>query len=171
MELFSKILVSIGLMQCKTDPCLFCLFDKNGKLLAIVVVYCDDCLITGRAKAVEDVKAGISEQFKIEDLGKLSHHLGVDYKFGRDERGTYILSSINEYHESMIRDFEKDIGSSLKTFSTTGTAVTPPLCSTPEDEIIVKEEYRSYVGRILFACGKTEPTLSKGLLVKPVKAR
>ena len=38
MELFSKILVSIGLKQCKTDPCLFCLFDKHGKLLAIVVV-------------------------------------------------------------------------------------------------------------------------------------
>ncbi|KAI2505738.1 GAG-pre-integrase domain [Fragilaria crotonensis] len=160
MELFSKILVSIGLKQCKTDPCLFCLFDKNGKLLAIVVVYCDDCLITGRAKSVAEIKAGISKQVKIEDLGKLSRHLGVDYKFGRDEHGPYILSSMNEYHESMIRDFEKDIGSSLKTFSTPGAAVTPPLRSTPEDEIILNEEYRSYVGRIMFACGKTEPTLS-----------
>ena len=60
----------------------------------------------------------------------------------------------------MIRDFEKDIGSSLKTFSTPGAAVTPPLRSTPEDEIILNEEYRSYVGRIMFACRKTEPTLS-----------
>jgi hypothetical protein len=43
----------------------------------------------------------------------------------------------------MIRDFEKDIGSSLQTFSTPGAAVTPPLRSTPEDEIILNEEYRS----------------------------
>jgi hypothetical protein len=50
MELFSNILVSIRLKQYKTDPCLFCLFDKNGKLLANVVVYCNNCLITGRAK-------------------------------------------------------------------------------------------------------------------------
>ena len=68
---------------------------------------------------------------------------------------------MKEYHESMVRDFEKDIGSSLKTFSTPGAAVTPPLRSTPEDEIILNDdEYRSYVGRIMFACGKTEPTLS-----------
>ena len=160
MELFSKILVSIGLKQCKTDPCLFCLFDKNGKLLAIVVVYCNDCLITGRTKAVADIKAGISRHVKIEDLGKLSRHLGVDYKFGRDEHRPYILSSMNHHHKSMIRDFEKDIGSSLKTFLTPGAAVTPPLRSTPEDEIILNDEYRSYVGRIMFACGKTEPTLS-----------
>ena len=59
----------------------------------------------------------------------------------RDEHGPYILSSMNEYHESMIRDFEKDIGSSLtKMFSTPGAAVTPPLCSTPEDQIILNEE-------------------------------
>ena len=92
--------MSIGLEQCKTDQCLFCLFDKNGKLLAIVVVYCNDCLITGRAKAVADIKAGISKQVKIEDLGKLSRHLGVDYyKFSCDEHGPYIWSSMNEYHK------------------------------------------------------------------------
>ena len=83
--------------------------------------------ITGRAQLVADIKAGISKQVKIEDLGKLSCHLGVDYKFGHDEHGHYILSSMNEYHESMVRDFEKDIGSSLKTFSTPGAAVTPHL--------------------------------------------
>ena len=125
-----------------------------------MVVYCNDCLITRRAKAVADIKAGISKQVKIEDLGKLSRHLGVDYKFGHDEHGPCIWSSMNEYHESMIRDFEKDIGNSLETFSTPGAAVTPSLRSTPEDEIILNEEYRSYVGRIMFACGKTEPTLS-----------
>ena len=53
-----------------------------------MVVYCDDCLITGRAKSVAEIKAGISQQVKIEDLGKLSLHLGVDYKFTRDEHGT-----------------------------------------------------------------------------------
>ena len=124
-----------------------------------MVVYCNDCLITERAKAVADIKAGISKQVKIEDLGKLSRHLGVDYKFGRDEHGPFIWSSMNECHESMIRDFEKDIGSSLKTFSAPGAAVTPPLRSTPEDEIILNEEYRSYVGRIMETSLKLrEPT-------------
>ena len=60
----------------------------------------------------------------------------------------------------MIRDFEKDTDSSLKTFSTPGAAITTPLCSTsPEDEIILNKEYLSYVGRIMFGGGKTALTL------------
>jgi hypothetical protein len=30
METFSMILMSLGLKQCKTEPCLFYLFDKDG---------------------------------------------------------------------------------------------------------------------------------------------
>ena len=56
MESFSKVLKSLGLMQCQTDPCLFCLFDRYGKLQAIVVVCCYDCIITGREKWVTKLK-------------------------------------------------------------------------------------------------------------------
>lgn len=160
METFAKILKSLGLVQCKTDPCLFCLFGQDQKLLALVVVYCDDCILSGRSKWVNKLKLGIAKQVKISDLGKLKRHLGVDYKFGRDEHGHYIGSSMKDYHESMVRDFEKEEFGSAKTFSTPGAAVTPPLRSTPDDEIIMLDKFRSYVGRIMFACGKTEPTLS-----------
>jgi hypothetical protein len=160
METFSSILTSLGLKQCKTDPCLFCLFDEDGKLLVIVVVYCDDCIITGRSKWVTQIKVGITGQVKISDLGNLKRHLGVDYDFGCDAHGQYIRSSMTEYLDSMVRDFETDMSDSIKTFSTPGAAVTPPLRSSPEDEIILNEKFRSYVGRIMFACGKTEPTLS-----------
>ncbi|KAI2489962.1 Reverse transcriptase (RNA-dependent DNA polymerase) [Fragilaria crotonensis] len=160
METFSKILKSLGLIQCKSDPCLFCLFDKDKSLLALVVVYCDDCIITGRLKWVNELKMGISKQVKISDLGKLRRHLGVDYEFGHDEHGQYIQSTMKDYHEAMVRDFEKEQYCSIKTFSTPGAAVSPPLRSSPDDEIIMIEEFRSFVGRIMFACGKTEPTLS-----------
>jgi hypothetical protein len=52
------------------------------------------------------------------------------------------------------------MSSSIKMFSTPGAAVTPPLRSSPDNKIILNEEYRSCVGLIMFACGKTEPTLS-----------
>ncbi len=67
---------------------------------------------------------------------------------------------MTEYLDSMVRDFETDMSDSIKTFSTPGAAATPPLRSLPEDKIILNEKFRSYVGRIMFACGKTEPTLS-----------
>jgi hypothetical protein len=69
METFSYILTSLGLNQCKTYPCLFCLFDKDGNQLVMVVVHCDKCTIAGRSKWVIQIKIGISGQMKILDLG------------------------------------------------------------------------------------------------------
>ncbi|KAI2499054.1 Reverse transcriptase (RNA-dependent DNA polymerase) [Fragilaria crotonensis] len=160
MYTFAKILTKLGLVQCKTDPCLFTLHDESGNLMAIVVVYCDDSIITGFRTVVDRLKKGISGAVAISDLGKLVRHLGVDYEFGRDDYGNYIKSSMTEYIESIVRDFEKDLATTLKDYKTPGAAVTPPLRSTPEDEIVLHELFRSYVGRVMFACGKSEPTIS-----------
>ena len=161
MATFAKILRDLGMIQCKTDPCLFMLFDKDtGKLLALVVVYCDDCIITGVQSAVTMIKKGISAIVKISDLGKLKRHLGVDYEFGTDEDGDYILSNMTDYVQSIVRDYEEYMESEIREFATPGASVTPPLRSTAEDEIINMETFRSFVGRILFACGKTEPIIS-----------
>ena len=160
MATFSKILTRLGLKQCKTDPCLFTLHDDKGNLLALVVVYCDDSIITGFREHVTRLKKGISDAVTISDLGKLVRHLGVDFAFGTDTNGKYLKSSMTDYLQAIVRDFEKDMESKLKEQKTPGAAVTPPLRSTEEDEIVMQELYRSYVGRLMFACGKTEPTLS-----------
>ena len=160
METFTAILLGLGLIQCKTDPCLFMMFSTDGTLDALVVVYCDDCIITGIHPVVEKIKAGISRSVKISDLGNLKRHLGVDYEFGTDSEGDFIRSYMTDYVESIVRDYEEFKESGIKEFSTPGASVTPPLRSSVDDEIIDMEPFRSFVGRILFACGKTEPTIS-----------
>jgi hypothetical protein len=55
---------------------------------------------------------------------------------------------------------ESETESTVRGFTTPGAAVTPPLRSTEDDEIIEMERFRSFVGRIMFACGKTEPCIS-----------
>jgi hypothetical protein len=160
MMTFAKILINLGLTQCKTDPCLFTLHDPDGNLLVLVVVYCDDSIITGIRKHVDRIKKGISDAVAISDLGNLVRHLGVDYETGRDKSGKYIRSSMTDYLEAIVRDFETDVNAKVKEHKTPGAAVTPPLRSTPEDEIVLQELYRSYVGRIMFACGKSEPAIS-----------
>ena len=103
MQKFTKILKSLGLIQeCKMDPCLFLLFGKDIMLLALMVVYCDDCILTGCSKYINELKNRISEQVKISDLRNLKRHLGVDYEFGRDEHGEYIQTTMKDYHESMV---------------------------------------------------------------------
>ena len=85
----------------------------------------------------------------------------LDYEFGQDKDGKYVKSStMTDYLEAIVRDFEKDLAMTLKVFTTPDAAVTPPLCSTAEDEIVLHGLYRSYVGRIMIACGKSESTLS-----------
>ncbi|KAI2509180.1 hypothetical protein MHU86_5190 [Fragilaria crotonensis] len=83
----------------------------------------------------------------------MKRHLGVDYKFGRDEHGQYIQTTMKDYHESMVQDYEKVMSGSIKTFSTRAAVTRSAI-----NEIILIEEFRSFVGRIMFACGKTEPS-------------
>ncbi len=85
METFSKSLKSLGLIQCKSDPCIFVLLDKCGNLQAIVVVCGNDCIITGREKWVMRLKIGILGKRTTSDLSELKVHLGVDYRFGYNE--------------------------------------------------------------------------------------
>ena len=59
METFSRILVGLGLTQCKSDPCLFVLRDVGGELCAMVAVYCDDSIITGFSSSVDMIKSRI----------------------------------------------------------------------------------------------------------------
>ena len=160
METFSKILTALGMTQCKSDPCLFVQFDENERLVLMVVVYCDDCIITGYKTYVAKIKEGIAKTVKISDLGKLKKHLGVDYEFGSDEEGNFVKCHMSEYLKAIVRDFEKEINKTIKPRKIPGAAVTPPLKSKEGDEIIMQETYRSYVGRVMFACGKSEPTIS-----------
>jgi hypothetical protein len=85
MEIYSKSVKSLGLIQCKSDPCLFVLFDKYGIIQVIVVVICDDCIIAGREKWVTRLKIGISGKMAMSDLGELKRYLGVDFRFSYDE--------------------------------------------------------------------------------------
>ena len=48
MNTFSGILTDLGMRQCKSDPCLF-VFPVSGDPLVIILVYCDDCIMTGTA--------------------------------------------------------------------------------------------------------------------------
>ncbi|KAI2503033.1 gag-polypeptide of LTR copia-type [Fragilaria crotonensis] len=125
MMTFAKILINLGLTQCKTDPCLFTLHDPDGNLLVLVVVYCDDSIITGIRKHVDRIKKGISDAVAISDLGNLVRHLGVDYETGRDKSGKYIRSSMTDYLEAIVRDFETDVNAKVKEHKTPGAAVTP----------------------------------------------
>ena len=86
MLTFSNILKSIGMQNCKSDPCLF-IFPLSGDLNAITIIYFDDFIITGINNTVKILKKEISKHAKITQPGVRTQHLGVNWKFGDDKNG------------------------------------------------------------------------------------
>jgi hypothetical protein len=62
------------------------------------------------------------------------------------------------YATNMVSDFVQEFGS-IRDFNTPGPTGAPPTRSSTEDTIIEMEKFRSFVGRLMFAAGKTEPTI------------
>jgi Reverse transcriptase (RNA-dependent DNA polymerase) len=83
MNKFSNILIELGMLQRKNDPCLF-IFQFSGGPKFIILVYFDDCIMTGTSLTVKKLKLGISNRVNNTELGTFSRNLGVDWKFGTD---------------------------------------------------------------------------------------
>ena len=105
------------------------------------------------------IKSGIKDCVSISDLGVLQRHLGVDYEFGSDHLGKYLRCSMDNYVASIVKDFTEEFNPTRE-FNTPGATGPPPTCSTKDESIIEMESFRFYVGRVMFALGKTEPTTS-----------
>ena len=156
MNTFSNILIDLGMRQCKTDPCLF-IFPISGDPKCIILVYCDDCIMTGTALTVKKLKLGISKKVNITEIGTFSRHLGVDWKFGTDDDGDYLESSMISYVNSICKDLEAFINKPLKLHDTPGPSHTCLMKNENQESIKNLDEYRSFVGRLLFMARKTDP--------------
>jgi len=162
MLTFSNILKSIGMRQCKSDPCLF-IFPVSGDPKAIIIVYCDDCIITGINNTVKSLKEEISKHVKITQPGILTQHLGVNWKFGDDKYGPYLEGSMHEYTKSICNDYEKFMGATIKPQNTPGAHNVKLQKNHDELNIINIDEFRSFVGRILFMARKVDPYLTNSV--------
>ncbi|MEG7668171.1 reverse transcriptase domain-containing protein, partial [Listeria monocytogenes] len=47
----TKILKTLGFVQCLSDPCLFMHLPK----MVYIIIYVDDCLIVGKPKEIESI--------------------------------------------------------------------------------------------------------------------
>ncbi|KAI5350419.1 hypothetical protein L3X38_003310 [Prunus dulcis] len=74
---FSSAIRTIGFCQSKADYSLFT--QVKGTSLTIILLYVDDMVITGNNEAeIKNLKAFLSSQFRIKDLGTLKYFLGVE---------------------------------------------------------------------------------------------
>lgn len=80
-EKINKSLENLGFIKCPQEHAVYIRW-MTDKVL-IVGVYVDDLLVTGTSVAVVDeFKQLMNEQFKMNNLGKLSYYLGIEVKMG-----------------------------------------------------------------------------------------
>ena len=161
-EKFRRVLTSkdVGMVVSEVDPCMYYKFDSQGTLVAILIHHVDDAIITGHKNIVREIKAAISKVMGVKDEGTLSKHLGVTYEFQGD--GSLIMQQ-SEYIKDIIDTYE-DMFGPCKSFSTPGyPGTTLSRADKENEEPVLLSEYRSFVGKILFAMKKTYPEIANAV--------
>jgi hypothetical protein len=159
LKTFTRQLTEMGLTPSDVDPCLFYKRDPNTrKVILLVIVYVDDILCCGPATEIEWLKAQVRKSNNITELGRLNKYLGLWYKWGRDKDGPFVKATMNDMAETIIGDYEKHVGRTIKEAKTPGfPGTTLTKSSDKEAEGIETEKYRSLVGKIMYYVVKIAP--------------
>jgi hypothetical protein len=152
LKTLMKLLTEIGLTQSSVDPCLFYKKDANtGKTVLLVMLHVDNVDSCGTKEEIEWLKKKVREKFSITDLGRMKGFLGLWYEWERDENGPFVKASMNELAETIVGDYEKHVGRSIKEAKTPGFPGTT-LQNGEDDQAkgIETEKYRSLVRNIMY---------------------
>jgi hypothetical protein len=96
---FTSVVTAVGFVASQHDPVLFVHTSPRG--CTLILLYVDDMLITGGDfEYIAFVKARLSEQFHMSDLGPLSYFLGIEVTSTFDG---YYLSQRKYIHDLLDR--------------------------------------------------------------------
>ena len=73
---FKSHMEFINFSQCSAEPCIF--VKREVEDLSIIAVYVDDLIvITSTPELMKNIKEDLAARFRMKDLGKLHHCLGM----------------------------------------------------------------------------------------------
>jgi hypothetical protein len=163
MRTFSKYLIeTVGLMQSKVDPCVFIKRDKDEKLVLLLAIYVDDTIITGANREVMRAYKLIQLKFIIDILGTLLKHLGIIWKWIKNEKGEICLQATMPLMlEDILKSYEQATGKQATIAPTPGY---PGLVLSKYTRTPIKlGEYRSLVGKLIYYMTKIAPDISNAV--------
>ena len=153
---FTNFLVNeCGFKACRTDPCILYL-RENGILKIVMTIHVDDSLCAGNKKDLQKLYEKIRTKYNITTLGEITKYLGVRYDWKTDEKGErYVVASMKRNAEEIISYYEKVTGTKAKIAKTPGSQNS--VLEKNEEEVVMLDEYRSLVGKLLFYVVKVAP--------------
>src|SRR5271154_6302317 len=150
-----RYLKSIGFEQLYSDPCVYVNKEKG----IILAMWVDDLLIFGKdMDSVNDLKAQLSEEYEMKDMGELEYFLGIQVH--RDRERKIIHISQPGYNRTILERFGMQDSKPASTPLSTGARLTK---ATVTDTLIDQKEYQSMIGSIMYAMLATRPDLAQSI--------
>lgn len=149
---FEAFMLKSGFKQCIMDTCIYT--RGVGQSRIILGIHVDDQAIVGPCiKVINQFKEDLAKEFKMKDLGALTHILGVEVKRDRQNRvltlhqAAYVRQVLERYDMHECNATKLPFTPNL-TFSQDDEPSEPP-----EPDVIT--EYRAKIGSLIYAMKQT----------------
>ena len=127
--------------------------------ITIVTVYVDDCIIvTKTTEKMAEIKSNLMSKFKMKDLGKLHHCLGMTIE--HDEKRKCLWLHQKPYIMSMLQKFGL---TEAKTVSTPDNLSVKLRKDDETSKLTDTARYQSIVGSLLYTAIATQPNISQAV--------
>ncbi|KAL4304503.1 hypothetical protein GQ457_10G014750 [Hibiscus cannabinus] len=157
---FDSYMIQIGYKRCEYDCCVYVKSLDDGSFI-FLLLYVDDMLIV--AKNMHDVvglKALLSQEFDMKDLGAAKKILGMEIHRDRSSRKLWL--SQQSYVEKVLDRFGMSNAKPVSTPLANHFKLSSELCpkTDKECEEMAKVSYASVVGCLMYAMVCTRPDLA-----------
>ncbi len=162
---FDSFMIRIGYMRCEYDCCIYVKRLDDGSFIYLLL-YVDDMLISAKSiLEVNKLKALLSKEFDMKDLGAAKKILGMEIR--RDRGSGRLWLSQGAYVEKVLKRFSMDKAKPVSTPLASHFKLSASQCPKSEDEVRDMESvpYASAVGCLMYAMVCTRPDLAHAVSV------
>ena len=149
---FEAFMIKSGFKQCVMDTCLYT--RGTGQSRIILGIHVDDQAIIGpNMQVIKKFKQDLAEEFKMKDLGALTHILGVEVKRDRQNK-VLTLHQASYVRQVLERYGMQDCNATKLPFAPNLTFSQDDEPSVPPDPETITD-YRAKVGSLIYAMKQT----------------
>ncbi|KAL0373884.1 UNVERIFIED_CONTAM: Retrovirus-related Pol polyprotein from transposon TNT 1-94 [Sesamum radiatum] len=161
---FDEVIRGYSFIKNEHDPCVY--KKISGSSVACLALYVDDILLIGNnVKVLGDIKAWLSMQFFVKDMGKASYILGIKFYRDRSRRMLGLTQSL--YIEKALKRFKME--NSKRGFLPMRRGIKLSKKQSPKTNEELKRmsdiPYASAVGSIQYVVQCTRPDVAYALSV------
>ncbi|KAL0405428.1 UNVERIFIED_CONTAM: Retrovirus-related Pol polyprotein from transposon TNT 1-94 [Sesamum latifolium] len=164
---FDEVIRGYDFIKNDYDPCIY--KKISGSSVAYLVLYVDDILLIGNdVKMLGDIKAWLSTQFSMKDMGEASYILGI--KIYRDRSRRLLGLTQSSYIEKVLKRFKMEHSKRGLLPMRHGIKLSKKQSPKTDEELkrMSNIPYASAVGSIQYAVQCTRPDVAYALSVTSI---